>query len=144
MSSSGTDVSIVNLTRPFPRPGLRERFVFFQHRYCANLFWHLFASCLRLLWPFEFRDAYAVNIETGQFSLSEAFERRVRDINSWTMTHDIFAQWPELYSDIPAFPNAPGRLVSPKALVPSTGPWGFPPLGEQKNALEGEDEDHVT
>ncbi|KAH6871765.1 hypothetical protein B0T10DRAFT_590501 [Thelonectria olida] len=89
----------------FAWPGIRERFIFHQHQYCGNIFWQVFASSLRLLWPFEFRDTYTINIETGQYTISDAFEQRINDINAWTMTQDIFDRWPEFYSDIPAYPH---------------------------------------
>lgn len=108
------------------RPGIRERFVFSQHRYCANIFWHLFASSLRLLWPFEFRDAYTTNTETGRLGLSEAFETRIRDIGAWTMTGKFFDRWPELYGDIPRFPHllsVPTVTLKP----PQQQPRNYPP-----------------
>ncbi|RSL60229.1 hypothetical protein CEP54_006871 [Fusarium duplospermum] len=33
----------------FAWPGLRERFVFFQHQYCANLFWYMLLSNFKFL-----------------------------------------------------------------------------------------------
>jgi hypothetical protein len=60
---------------------------------------------LRLLWPFELRDAYTTNIETGRFGFSDMFESRVRDISAWTMTGEFFDRFPELYGDIPRFPH---------------------------------------
>lgn len=60
---------------------------------------------MRLLWPFELRDAYTTNTETGRFGFSDTFESRIRDIGAWTMTGDFFDHWPELYSDIPRFPH---------------------------------------
>ncbi|KAF2416420.1 hypothetical protein EJ08DRAFT_576436, partial [Tothia fuscella] len=91
----------------FAWPGLRERFVFYQHRYCGNLFWKLFCSSLRILWPFEFRDCYTRNLQTGQYHISPQFDERIGDINAWTMESDIYKRWPEFYSDIPAFNHIP-------------------------------------
>ncbi|KAM5349425.1 hypothetical protein ACJ41O_005930 [Fusarium nematophilum] len=84
----------------FFRPALRERFVFFQHQYCANLFWHLVLSNFRILWPFEFRDTYMQNADTGKFHLSPHFKQCIDELGSWTMEAGFFEQFPELYDDI--------------------------------------------
>ncbi|EEU39039.1 uncharacterized protein NECHADRAFT_81644 [Fusarium vanettenii 77-13-4] len=84
----------------FAWPGLRERFVFFQHQYCANLFWYLFLSNFKILWPFDFRDTYMQNSETGQFHLSPHFKQCMGDLSSWTIGQGFFEQFPELYADI--------------------------------------------
>jgi hypothetical protein len=104
------------------RPGLRERFVFYQHRYCGNLFWKLFCSSLRILWPFEFRDCYSRNLETGQYEISASFDERIGDINAWTMSGDIFKRWPEFYSDIPAYNHIPGSVQDSAARNPVPPP----------------------
>ncbi|KAK7416165.1 hypothetical protein QQX98_005362 [Neonectria punicea] len=88
------------------RPSLRERFIFFQHRYCANLFWDLFVSNFRILWPFDFRDTYMRNAESGQFQLSPHFEQCLNELGAWTMKPDFFKQFPELYDDIPLYPES--------------------------------------
>lgn len=82
---------------------MRERFIFSQHRYCSNAFWRLFAQNAVMLWPFEFRDCYTYNLETGQYALSTAFEKNIRDINCWTMKAAMYERWPEMRSDIPAY-----------------------------------------
>ncbi|RSL42600.1 hypothetical protein CEP53_012102 [Fusarium sp. AF-6] len=84
----------------FAWPGLRERFVFFQHQYCANLFWYMLLSNFKFLWPFDFRDTYMQNSETGQFYLSPQFKRCMGDLGSWTMGQGFFEQFPDLYADI--------------------------------------------
>ncbi|KIY02292.1 uncharacterized protein Z520_02430 [Fonsecaea multimorphosa CBS 102226] len=91
----------------FAWPGVRERFIFNEHDYCGNEFWHLFCKSLRILWPYEFRDCYTREIETGLYKFSPMFDQRLRDIKSWTMGPDIFNRFPELYSDMPAFNNIP-------------------------------------
>ncbi|KAK1474665.1 hypothetical protein CTAM01_15836 [Colletotrichum tamarilloi] len=82
----------------FVWPGVRERFVFSQHQYCSNLFWEVFASSFRIMWPFEFRDCYRRNIETRRYCVAPEFEDRIRDINSWTMSSDFFNHFPEICS----------------------------------------------
>ncbi|KAF4980176.1 hypothetical protein FZEAL_3754 [Fusarium zealandicum] len=94
----------------FVWPGIRERFVFSQHQYCTNLFWDLFQSNLKILWPYDFRDTYMQNARTGKYQLSPLFEERLRNINSWTMSPDFFTQFPELYEDIPSYLGIPPAL----------------------------------
>ncbi|KAM5360869.1 hypothetical protein ACJA88_014672 [Fusarium oxysporum] len=95
----------------FAWPGVRERFVFAQHRYCSNKFWDIFADCFRFLWPFQFRDCYMVDRATGRISLSPQFENRIQDIASWAMTTDFFSYFPEMYGDIPSFESSPCRQL---------------------------------
>ncbi|KAF4466474.1 hypothetical protein FALBO_6657 [Fusarium albosuccineum] len=87
----------------FVWPGLRERFVFFQHQYCANLFWHVFLPNLRVKWPFDFRDTYMQNAETGRFHLSPHFKQCIGELGSWTMAPDFFKEFPELIDDIAVY-----------------------------------------
>ncbi|KAK1585653.1 uncharacterized protein LY79DRAFT_634736 [Colletotrichum navitas] len=98
----------------FVWPGLRERFVFGQHAYCNNQFWQLFASNIHVLWPFEFRDAYKKCVVTGQYQLSPMFEQKIRDLNIWTVGHDLFARFPELIADIPVTQSI-GQSLTPVA-----------------------------
>ncbi|KAE9978908.1 hypothetical protein EG328_001207 [Venturia inaequalis] len=103
----------------FAWPGLRERFVFYQHNYCSNVFWQLFCKSFRILWPFEFRDCYTRNLETGQYQISPQFDERIGDINAWTMSGEIFKKWPEFHSDIPSFNFIPASMSnSMKQMVP--------------------------
>ncbi|VUC30185.1 unnamed protein product [Clonostachys rosea] len=95
----------------FSWPGLRERFVFEQHRYCSNRFWETFSDNLRILWPFEFRDCFSRNVLNGQYSISSAFQERIDDIRSWTMSSDMFSAWPEFLADIPVY-NPMGLSLS--------------------------------
>ncbi|KAL0935610.1 bZIP transcription factor [Colletotrichum truncatum] len=94
----------------FVWPGVRERFVFSQHQYCSNLFWKVFADSFRIMWPFEFRDCYRRNVETGRYCMSPEFEQRIQNINSWTMSTDFFNHFPEMYSDIPVYQEIPKPL----------------------------------
>ncbi|KAF2789709.1 hypothetical protein K505DRAFT_378033 [Melanomma pulvis-pyrius CBS 109.77] len=103
----------------FVWPGIRERFVFNEHRYCSNLFWQLFTLGFRILWPFEFRDCYSYNIDTNQYSLSHAFTERISDINAWAMKPSFFEPWPEFKSDIPVFNSIPAALPIKAGLMPA-------------------------
>lgn len=92
------------------RPGLRERFVFSQHQYCSNSFWKYFTENLFIVWPYEFRDCYKRNFETGKLSISTEFKTRIADLSSWTMCPDFFQRFPDLYTDIPANRSIPKQL----------------------------------
>ncbi|KAI1852194.1 hypothetical protein JX265_013047 [Neoarthrinium moseri] len=96
----------------FAWPGIRERFIFSQHNYCGNLFWRLFSASIKILWPFEFRDCYTFNVDLGQYRVSDPFERRIQDINAWTMKDEIFNRWPEFYGDMPSFSQLTRRRPS--------------------------------
>lgn len=105
-------------TEYFAWPGLRERFVFSEHRYCSNIFWKLFCKGLRLQWAYEFRDCYVKNTESGLYRISPTFHERIMDIRAWTMGRGMFEQYPELYNDIPANDHIPASL-GPVSLHPS-------------------------
>lgn len=114
-------------TEFFAWPGLRERFVYSEHRYCSSSFWRLYCQNIRIQWPYELRDCYTRNIDTGLYNISPTFHERICDIRAWTMGLDMFKQYPELYSDIPAWNHIPTSLDSPspfrrgrKALPPSS------------------------
>lgn len=94
----------------FAWPGVRERFTQNEHRYCGNEFWSLFCSNLKILWPYQFRDCYVREAETGIYKISPLFDQRLRDICCWTMMPDIFRRFPELSSDIPVFNSIPTSL----------------------------------
>jgi hypothetical protein len=99
----------------FAWPGVRERFIFNEHDYCGNEFWSLFTSSYKLMWPYEFRDCYTREIDTGLYRISPQFDERLADIKCWTMGPDIFKRFPELYSDMPAtnsIPSAPTNGIS--------------------------------
>lgn len=100
----------------FAWPGIRERFIFNEHDYCANEFWDLFATNLRVLWPFEFRDCYTHEVDTGLYKVSPQFEKRLTDIKSWTMGPDMFGRYPELQNDMPAFNTIPPNMSSKRPL----------------------------
>ncbi|KAL6253087.1 hypothetical protein RBB50_000807 [Rhinocladiella similis] len=91
-------------------PGLRERFIFGEHNYCENEFWRLFCKSLRILWPYEFRDCYTHEVETGLYKINPVFDQRLSDIKCWAMGPDIFQRYPELYTDMPTFNQIPQTL----------------------------------
>ncbi|KAK1675291.1 hypothetical protein BDP55DRAFT_694225 [Colletotrichum godetiae] len=93
----------------FAWPALRYRFAVAPHRYCSNLFWHMFKEHLRIVWPYDFRDCYTRNMQLGTYGLSPLFKEKIHDLRSWTMAPDFFAQFPELMQDIPKFPGQPSR-----------------------------------
>ena len=95
----------------FVWPGLRERFIFQQHKYCSNLFWQLFSGSLEISWPYDFRDCFAQRWDTGVYQLTPMFQECIGDIGRWTMRTDLFSHFPDLRSDIPASSMTP-RPVS--------------------------------
>jgi hypothetical protein len=101
----------------FAWPGVRERFIFNEHDYCGNEFWTMFTTSFRVLWPYEFRDCYTREIETGLYKVSPTFDQRLSDIKCWTMGPDIFKRFPELYSDMPSFNHIPQTPSSAEATM---------------------------
>ncbi|KAM0335211.1 hypothetical protein ACHAQA_000253 [Verticillium albo-atrum] len=91
----------------FVWPGVRERFVFSQHRYCTNLFWQLFQTSFKVNWQYGFRDCYMQDRSSGKFSISPLFEQTIGDIRAWTMDTDFLTQFPELCQDIPRVEGLP-------------------------------------
>ena len=134
----------------FAWPGVRERFIFSEHDYCGNDFWTLFTSSFKLLWPYEFRDCYTREIETGLYKVSPTFDDRLSDIKCWTMGPDIFKRFPELYSDMPTFNNIPqapsstdARMLShmqQKRLLP---PAPSPKMVPSNRIVQVEEEEEV-
>ncbi|PIA99021.1 hypothetical protein CB0940_03675 [Cercospora beticola] len=92
----------------FPRPGVRERFVIHQHRYCSNSYWETFARQLRFLWPYSQRDCYLTLGDA--YKISPFFDKSVGDIKRWTLDSDFFSVYPELSSDIPMYNGVPRSL----------------------------------
>ncbi|PPJ52042.1 hypothetical protein CBER1_09813 [Cercospora berteroae] len=77
-------------------PQFRLRFVGDEHLYCGNGFFRMYQDEMRLLWPFEFRDCYTHDLETGLYKPSMLFDQRINNINCWTMGPDFFEKFPEL------------------------------------------------
>ncbi|KAG7145718.1 hypothetical protein HYQ46_013334 [Verticillium longisporum] len=96
------------------RPGIRDRFVFSQHRYCMNEFWNLFRLNLKLVWQLGFNACFIQNTTTGRFGLAPLFEERIRNIKAWTMNADILNQYPELADDIPLFTDMSAKPSTPQ------------------------------
>ncbi|PIB01682.1 hypothetical protein CB0940_02237 [Cercospora beticola] len=82
-------------------PQFRLRFVGDEHLYCGNGFFRMYQDEMRLLWPFEFRDCYTHDLETGLYKPSMLFDQRINNINCWTMGPDFFEKFPELSGVIP-------------------------------------------
>lgn len=77
------------------RPGLREHFIFGEHKYCSEKFSRLFVANVRFIWPFDARDTYIENHETGLYQFSEMSLRQSSDIQSYTVESDLFNEFPE-------------------------------------------------
>ncbi|KAF5724356.1 hypothetical protein FMUND_921 [Fusarium mundagurra] len=95
----------------FVWPGFRERLIFCQHQYCANSFWELLQTNLKILWSDSFQDTFYHNAHTGKYHISPVFEQRIRDINAWTMAKDFFKHFPELSEDIPTYMGITASLA---------------------------------
>ena len=91
----------------FVWPGLRERFIFQQHKYCSNLFWQLFSGSIEMSWAYDFRDCFAQRWDTGVYQMTPMFHECISDISRWTMRNDLFTQFPDLRCDIPASTLSP-------------------------------------
>lgn len=92
------------------RPGLRERFVYHQHKYCSDKFWTLLAQHFRFVWPYDFRDCYVHNRTTGKYQLSDLFLCHLNDLTCFTFCKDMFQSFPEFECDIPKFMSLPPAL----------------------------------
>ncbi|CAK7234636.1 hypothetical protein SCUCBS95973_009001 [Sporothrix curviconia] len=99
----------------FVWPGVRERFVFSQHRYCSNLFWDSFSANLRILWAHGIDSCYHMDFMTGHYCISPTFKSQIRDLRCWTMLRGFFDHFPELACDIPTYEQVP--RVLPQAHV---------------------------
>ncbi|KIW79467.1 hypothetical protein Z517_06079 [Fonsecaea pedrosoi CBS 271.37] len=82
-----------------PRPGIRERLTFSGSEILNNKFWRYFALSFRLHWPDDRHEAYCLG-DDGQYRFSGLFEKKFRDIGSWTMNLEFFDAFPEMYDDI--------------------------------------------
>ncbi|CAK7204868.1 hypothetical protein SEUCBS139899_007630 [Sporothrix eucalyptigena] len=94
----------------FVWPGVRERFVFSQHRYCSNLFWNTFSANLRILWAHGFDSCYQLDLMTGRYCIAPAFKNQIRDLRCWTMLRGFFDHFPDLACDIPTCDDVPQSL----------------------------------
>ncbi|EXJ61684.1 hypothetical protein A1O7_02113 [Cladophialophora yegresii CBS 114405] len=94
----------------FVWPGIRERFIYHQHKYCSDKFWSLLAQHFRFVWPYDLRDCYAHNRSTGRYQLSDLFRRHLNDLSSFTFCHDMFNSFPEFECDIPKYMTIPRSL----------------------------------
>lgn len=131
------------------RPGIRERFIFQQHRYCSNFYWKTFAANMRILWPFSFRDSYMS--PGNRFQVSPLFDNCISDIKCWAMGPDLFSQYPELCSDIPAASQTPRGVSAETQLRLAHSPHRQPTAQNLTNSAkvvnahshEREDAQHV-
>ncbi|KAF5254106.1 hypothetical protein FANTH_988 [Fusarium anthophilum] len=104
-STSSQDVSGHPAVDYFAWPSFRQQFSRYPHRYCSNLFWHMFKEHLRITWPYEFRDVYSVNVGLGRYGLSSLFRDTISNLGCWTMHSDFFYHFPALIHDVPKSPQ---------------------------------------
>lgn len=109
------------------RPGLRERMVFEEHKYCSNRFWRHYTEGLRLDWPYEVRDCFTRSTETGLYQFSHLFEQRIAHQYSWQMC-------PTLFSTAPS-----SRPILSGGIKPHANLASFPPVPLPIGAQQHED-----
>ncbi|RMZ76234.1 hypothetical protein DV738_g5077, partial [Chaetothyriales sp. CBS 135597] len=93
-------------------PGLRERFVFYQHYYCGNSFWNALPACLTINWPYDLRDCFIQRWDSGTFEISPLFRECITNIYNWQLSPEMFNRYPELRSDVPC--SVPSLLLIAK------------------------------
>jgi hypothetical protein len=101
-------------------------------RILSDSFWYYFARCFRFHWPYDFAEAYNINL-AGQVRFSGAFMNYVQDIRNWRMDHEFFAAFPELYDDIIPAPTVPPLITLPESYVALTAD---PPAGSTVESKE--------
>jgi hypothetical protein len=74
--------------------------VFTPHRYCSEKFGVLFWDSFRFKWPYEFRDAYVRNCQTGLYQYSSAFLEQAADLSNWRMSTKFLEEFPELKGEV--------------------------------------------
>ncbi|RMD42266.1 hypothetical protein DV735_g2890, partial [Chaetothyriales sp. CBS 134920] len=104
-----------------PWPGMRERFVFFQHSYCSNFFWKLMPSNVSVNWPYDLRDCFIQRWDSGTFEISPLFRECITNINNWQLGLEVFERYPELRADVPLLQSANSR----SSLLPIAKMSGF-------------------
>ncbi|KAF5009947.1 hypothetical protein FDECE_3854 [Fusarium decemcellulare] len=126
-STSAQDVAQNPAVDYFAWPSFRRQFSRYPHRYCSNLFWHMFKEHLRIAWPYEFRDAFMLNVRRDSYGLSPLFRDSIYDLGSWTMRAEFFTHFPALIHEVPKFHQDvfPMTIHHP-APVPSNAPAPWP------------------
>ncbi|EWG42530.1 hypothetical protein FVEG_04307 [Fusarium verticillioides 7600] len=104
-STSSQDISGHPAVDYFAWPSFRQQFSRYPHRYCSNLFWHMFKEHLRITWPYEFRDVYSLNVGLGRYGLTSLFRDTISNLGCWTMHSDFFHHFPALIHDVPKSPQ---------------------------------------
>jgi hypothetical protein len=116
---------------------MREHLVFNHKKYCNNTFSNDYGLAFRFLWPFEVRDTYLKNRETGLYQFSADFTERANDLRCWSMKSEFLTKYPEFQGDVPIFDPAPRAM--PKVTRPDHLFYHFPiakGLLEERNVEE--------
>lgn len=92
------------------RPGFREHLVFDHRKYHNNTFSNDYGVSIRFLWPYELRDTYLINRQTGLFQFSADFIERADDLRCYTMKSQFLTKYPEFQGDVPVFDPAPRMM----------------------------------
>ncbi|KAK5050962.1 hypothetical protein LTR84_003521 [Exophiala bonariae] len=113
-------------------PPFRQQFILNEHAYCGNDFFRLYQDQMRLLWPFDFRQCYTQDSETGMYRPSLLFDQTINDIKCWTMGPDFFQRFPELSG---AIPNTGLQVQRPLAMPTVPRKMGLPTSGALPMAI---------
>ncbi|OQV10423.1 hypothetical protein CLAIMM_14424 [Cladophialophora immunda] len=89
-------------------PGFRER-LSICHDYYTDVFLHATHTMFRFLWPYDFKEAFKLNVQTGLCHLSPRFLASMHDIRCWTMNSDFFQSWPDFRGDVPVSNPEPAQ-----------------------------------
>lgn len=81
------------------RPGLRERLALTGSQMLTDVFFKCLASNFRFIWMQQISDFYALDANTGRYTLSSLFNQSLWDIRNWTMDKEFFQIFPQLYYD---------------------------------------------
>jgi hypothetical protein len=60
-------------------------------------FCQMFRLSMSVNWPLSDSDSIYSDSETGQITLSSAFQDHICDLRHWTVSELFRARWPELY-----------------------------------------------
>jgi hypothetical protein len=83
-----------------PFPGLRERLVFEQHKYCNDSFVKRFWLSLHIAWPLDVRQCFVQSPHSNTFGLSVAFKNTITNLANWSLDPSIVNQYPDVRNDL--------------------------------------------
>jgi len=102
----------------FVWPGVREHFVFAKQSYRLDAFAKAFLTSIRIVWPYDFRDAYLRDLENGLYRFSPTLMERFNDLRYWTVKRDFITLHPEFEGDVGVYDPSPTALFLDFGLSP--------------------------